>query len=179
MFPLISAQVWNTDLVEPHVWADVGLTPGYALEAEATESLDGDFTLIGWYKDVAHADMTIRLWDIGSLEVEVSGASGAYQLDIIDANGSGSFGVDWNLDTWVCFIIVRSGTTFTCYENKTSLGTYESSPLIDYGTTIRMITDSCKAADLKVVPRAMDQDDINYYYDNVTERAGEEVLPNY
>lgn len=175
---LIETEVWGRDLIETHVWA-TGAGGIYAVVDTLPSALNGDFTLIGWYKDVQESDLPMRLWDIGAFQLELSGSVGSITVEVADSNGSDSAIVDWGLSSWANFIVIRSGTTITVKYNGEDVIEYVSSPLEDYGTTVQAITDTCYVFDLKVLPRAITDDDVTYYRDNILNHGGDAVLPNF
>lgn len=175
---LIETEVWVRDLIETHVWV-AGAQGNYAISDTLPSSLDGDFTLIGWYKDVQESSLPMRVWDLGQFQLELSGSAGSITVEVQDSNGSDSAVIDWNLTDWLNLIVIRSGTTITVKHDGDDIITYVSSPLEDYGTLLQAITDQCYVFDLKVLPRAISDDDVTYYRDNVLNHGGDAVLPNF
>ena len=154
---------------------------GGLINGTLPESLDGDFTLIGWYNSLATAELPFVAWDIGTLEVTVQDNGGTHQLRIADGVNT-PIEIDLTADgsEWFNIIIVRSGTSILVYEDNTLIHTATGWSVIDYGTLLSAITSSLvEFFDLRVLNVALSASDIDYYYDDVINNEGEATLPRW
>jgi hypothetical protein len=77
---------------------------------------------------------------------------------------------------WYHIAVVRSGLFLRVYENATLLGQFNLNSIVNYQTNF--VQDGPKSIfDTIVLPRAVTQEEIEYYYDNVL-KGGDEVLPD-
>jgi hypothetical protein len=77
---------------------------------------------------------------------------------------------------WYHIAVVRSGLFLRVYENATLLGQFNLTSIVNYQTNF--VQDGPKSIfDTIVLPRAVTQEEIEYYYDNVL-KGGDEVLPD-
>ena len=154
---------------------------GGLINGTLPESVDGDFSLVGWYNKLSVAELPFTCWDIGSLAVEIINNGGTHQLQISDGVNS-TINVDLSADgsEWFNVIVVRSGTSILVYENNTLMHTEAGWSVIDYGTAISAISSSAvEVADLRVLNIGLSAADIGYYYDDVIDNAGNEVMPRW
>ena len=154
---------------------------GGAINGEMNESLDGDFTLVGWYNSLSTAELPFVAWDIGSLAVTIEDNGGTHQLKINDGVNT-PIAVDLTADgsAWFNIIIVRSGTSILVYEDNTLIHTETGWSVVDYSTLISAISSSVvEFFDLRVLNLALSVDDIDYYYDDVINNGGETTLPRW
>lgn len=175
---IVESDVWQTDLIRPHVWY---LTTGghYAISERLSRDIDGDFTLIGWYKGLQESDLPVRLWDIGQFDIEMSGVAGNVVVKMSDSYGSQSQSVNWDLVTWSDIIVVRAGTTTKVFYGGSELLSVTRPAVENHGSLVCAVTEACYIFDLKVLPRAMTLEDIAYYRDNIINHGGDAVLPNF
>ena len=77
---------------------------------------------------------------------------------------------------WYHIAVVRSGLFLRVYENAALLGQFNLNSVINYQRNF--VQDGPKSIfDTVVLPRAVTQEEIEYYYDNVL-KGGDEVLPD-
>ena len=175
---IIDSELYRAGLIGPHIWMSQEriILPG-------PEDLDGDFTLVGWYKEFQASVLPVRLWNLGSgFIVDIVDNGGVHQLKVHDGDIGISPDITDNLTTdgttWTCIIIRRSGTTISTFEGKTKLSDTTIS-VVNYGATIRAINSSIEVADLRVISKALSDAAIEYYYDDVIENEGDETHPRW
>lgn len=154
----------------------------FGISGTAKESLDGDFTLSGWYKDLSAPTLPFFVaWDIGVLDVRTIDNGGTYQLQISDGiNSPILIDLSADGDSWFNIIIVRSGTSILVYEDSELVHTETGWVAVDYGDSIAAISSSLvKYFDLRVLNVALSASDIDYYYDDVINNEGEATLPRW
>jgi len=81
-----------------------------------------------------------------------------------------------DISSWRNIVVVRNGLFIKVYENKVLMGTYNLNTVENYQTQFTQ-KGSKSIFDTVVLPRAVSEDEITYYYDNVL-KGGDEVLPD-
>lgn len=78
--------------------------------------------------------------------------------------------------SWRNIVIVRNGLFIRVYENKVLLGQYNLNSVENYQTQFTQY-GAKSIFDTIVLPRAVTEEEIEYYYDDVL-KGGDEVLPD-
>jgi hypothetical protein len=177
-FLISGPDTFKSGLIEPHIWDDSSRIGGVT-----DDELDGDFTLIGWYKTFQTAVLPVRLWNLGTgFIVDVIDDTGVHKLRVKDGSSGISPDIEQALTTtgvdWTCIIVRRKDTVLSIFEGKTKLSDTTIS-VVNYGAVIRAVNKAIKCADLRVLRLAATDADIVYYYDDVIEREGKETLPRW
>lgn len=177
---VFSPEIWVEDLIDPHIWEDTGTEVAAAIITEASSSIDGDYTAVGWYNNLTAGNLPCIMWDIGPVIFQFidSGSTREIQYDNT-FESTQTVSIDWDGTAWECFFIQRDGTTYRVYEGTTLVGTWVDNAAQDLGTEVRCISTTCTVFDLKIVPRVMTEADMAFYYNNVLNNKGDVVLPNF
>jgi len=152
-----------------------GMNMSSALSDALVSSLSGDFTLMGWYNSMI--DLSITLYSIGDLEIDLISD---YRIRISDGINPE---VIQQLPTfrgtsWANIAITRDSLIWNIYENGVFLGRFEMDEIGDYGTAFNTI-ETGLIFDTIVLPRALSVAEVEYYYNNVIQNGGDEVLPEF
>lgn len=138
----------------------------------------GDISVYMWINGTIPAAMPLQLFSCGilSLDLQLAGIDD-YSLQVTH-NGVlvGQVDLDYTAADWAFLAVVRDGLNIKVYENKALIGTFPIASAPPIGNTAYV----CNMArvsifDICMVPRALTQDAIEYYFDNVL-RGGDEVL---
>jgi hypothetical protein len=138
-----------------------------------TADLTGDFTTMSWFNSMI--DLPITLWNVEDLEIDlISG----YRIRISDGINPE---IVQQLNTyrgtsWAHITITRNNLIWNIYENGIFLGRFEMNEIIDYGNIFNCVNRG-SVFDTIVVPRELSVDEIEYYYENINAKGGDEVLP--
>lgn len=175
---MVDASIWGSQLVSPHIWDDMEY-----VEGAMPESLDGDFTLIGWYKSFETSVLPVRLWNIGiGLIVDIVDNAGTHQLKVSDgANGIPS-DIEEDIvsdgSDWTMIAVRRCASTMAVFEGSNKLSDTTIS-VVDYGSSVAAISKGIKVHDLRILNVAASDAAIAYYYNDVVENNGDETQPRW
>ena len=114
------------------------------------------------------------------LFVSIQELSGVKSLDVSDGGGDATIELPNFIENeYTPVIVTRTGDIIKMYVRGELVGQFTSSSVLNYGKIVYAIDKSCKCFDLKILPRAMSQEDILYYINNVLNNNGKEVLPTF
>jgi len=139
-------------------------------------SLDGDFTLNFWVKDLVL--LPIVLFQIGNLSVTMEDNLGNFRLLVSDGtNPDVRFPLLTQNSNWIHLVLTRESKKWKLYDNKNFLGEEDMNTIVDYGTSLSFSDTEIRSLfDAFIVPRSLTQNPITYYYDDVVQREGNNVL---
>lgn len=156
--------------------------PGFFARTPTGTTVTGDFSLRVWVKDVDPMVVSQDLWIIGALHVTLERVGADLYVRVNDGvNPIFNVLLSTTGSNWALLILVRDSVYYRVYEGKTLLASLPLTNIPDFGNEIYVATAAaCPSVfDANVSALALTQECIDYYYDNVTIREGNQVMPGF
>jgi PKD repeat protein len=148
------------------------VAPNFGLADTLPEYLDADFTLKIWVNNITPIT---DIWNIAGFKASIIAG---FQLQITDGvNPVITYPLTFSGGSWALITIVRDGTDLLCYEGTVLLGR-TGMVVINYGNFASVLdNNSSSMEDAVILPRALTQAEIEYYYIDITQKNGLSTLP--
>lgn len=125
-------------------------------------------------------DLTLMIWAKECFDADLMAQNGGFTLDIDENNltysetggDNTSLPVNWNLDDWHLYTIIRTGTILRMYVDKTLKRSIDWTPRSQSGVINCMNLSAGQIYVARVYPAAISVDALRFHYDDVTMKAG-------
>jgi hypothetical protein len=161
----------------PDGWANSAMILGPASSISAPcASLSGDYTIMVFVSSIA---ASVDICNVGALVVSILKAGAAYILQVTDGANYQHL-MSWLGTGWVAIKITRTGNVLELSENGLPLDSFILPGVNTFAGPFRMQAGNQKRVfDIRLLPNTVSNDDHFYYYNNVTQKDGDAVLPNF